>query len=172
MSQVINDQDLRNSRLTFYENDVEKIDKVMEEFLKLSKAKSAILVDKDGHMITRVGSDVGIDVDTVSALVAGSFAATKEMAKLLGEQEFSALYHQGESDNIQISLVGDRTILTVIFDDSTTLGMVRLYVSETVGKLFQIFQEAAEHSRTNPGRPIDSEYSESAKGALDQIFEK
>jgi len=70
--------------------------------------------------------------------------------------------------------VGDRTILTVIFDDSTTLGMIRLYVSETVGKLYQIFQDAKETSKNNPdaGEPIDSEYSESAKGALDQIFEK
>jgi len=172
MSEVTKDSDLRNSRLTFYEQDVEKIDKVMEEFLKLSKAKCALLVDKDGHMITRVGGDVGINQDTVSALVAGCFAATKEMAKLLGEEEFSALYHQGESDNIQISLVGDRTILTVIFDDSTTLGMVRLYVAETLGKLYNIFQEADERQKGEGDRPIDSEYSESAKGALDSIFDK
>lgn len=172
MSEIIKDLDLRNSRLLFYEKDVAKIDKVMEEFLKLSKAKCALLVDKDGHMITRVGGDVGIDQDTISALVAGSFAATREMAKILGEEQFSALYHQGESDNIQLSLVGDRTILTVIFDDSTTLGMVRLYVSETIGKLNDIFIEAKDSHRDMIEPPINSEYSESAKGALDSIFDK
>ena len=55
-------------------------------------------------------------VDTISALVAGSFAATKEMARLLGEDEFTAMFHQGERDNIQLSLVGDRTLLTILFD--------------------------------------------------------
>jgi len=116
---------------------------------------------------------VGINQDTVSALVAGSFAATKEMAKLLGEEEFSALYHQGENDNIQLSLVGDRTILTVIFDDSTTLGMVRLYVSETVGKLNSVFLDMkAIEKRVASDSSISSEYSESAKGALDHIFDE
>jgi len=121
MSGIMTDQELRKSRLTFYEHDLDKIDRVMEEFLKLSKARCALLVDKDGHMITRVGGDARINQDTISALVAGSFGATKEMAKILGEEEFTALFHQGASDNIQLSLVGNRTILTVIFDDSTAV---------------------------------------------------
>lgn len=173
MAERINDQELRNTRLTFYENDIRKIDKVMEEFLKLSQAKCSLLVDKDGHLITRVGGAADFNQDTISALVAGSFAATKEMAKIMGENEFSALYHQGENDNIQLSLVGDRTILTVIFDDSTTLGMVRLYVAETVGKLQELFEEARENQRNGivpEGAEIKSDYSESAKDKLNDIF--
>jgi hypothetical protein len=108
--------------------------------------------------------------------VAGSFAATKEMAKLLGENEFSALYHQGERDNIQLSLVGDRTILTVIFDDTTTLGMVRLYVSETVKRLNLIFEETAARNAKNakegvsPDDALNAGYSDSAKDKLDNLF--
>ena len=168
----MNDQELRNSRLMFYEKDINRIDKVMEEFLKLSQAKCALLVDKDGHMITRVGGELDFNQDTISALVAGSFAATKEMAKLLGEQEFSALYHQGERDNIQLSLVGDRTILTVIFDDTTTLGMVRLYVNEAVKRLNQIFELASSNANGNAGTevPLDQDYSETAMNKLDNLF--
>lgn len=178
MSETTKDLELRNFRLTFYENDIAKIDKIMEEFLKLSQSKCALLVDKDGHMITRVGGGESFNQDTISALVAGSFAATKEMAKIMGEEQFSALYHQGENDNIQLSLVGDRTILTVIFDDSTTLGMVRLYVSETVSKLNELFQEAKERQyseQENGGggdSQINSDYSESAKNLLDNMFDK
>lgn len=177
---MMNDRELRTSRLMFYQKDVEQIDKVMEEFLKLSQAKCALLVDKDGHMITRVGGNVEFDQDTISALVAGSFAATKEMAKLLGEDEFSALYHQGERDNIQLSLVGDRTILTVIFDESTTLGMIRLYVSETVNKLNEVFKGVmqAQLNRVDSdgvggegGSDFESEYSATAKDKLDNIFD-
>mgnify|MGYP003338141122 CR=1 FL=1 len=124
-------QRLRHDRLTFYREDVERIDRLLSEFLRLSGAKCALLVDKEGHLVTKRGELNTIDIDTISALVAGSFAATKEMARLLGEEEFTAMFHQGERDNIQLSLVGDRTLLTILFDDRTTVGMVRLYAAET-----------------------------------------
>ena len=128
------DHGLRESRLVFYSDNMDQIDRVLGEFLRRAGARSAYLIDRDGHLITHVGEAGNVDPDTISALVAGSFAATKAMAKLLGEQEFSALFHQGERDNIQLSLVGGRAILTVLFDDSTTLGMVRLYTSDAVRK--------------------------------------
>ncbi len=127
---MVKDQELRDGRLVFYEADLEKIDKVLEELVRLTSAKSVLLVDKEGHMITRAGLAPSFNQDTISALVAGSFSATREMARILGEKEFSALYHQGERDNIQLSLVGDRTILTILFDEATTLGMIRLYCGE------------------------------------------
>ena len=111
---------LRHDRLTFYKDDVDRIDKLLAEFLRLSGAKCALLIDKEGHLVTKRGELRTIDIDTISALVAGSFAATKEMARLLGEEEFTAMFHQGERDNIQLSLVGDRTLLTILFDDRTT----------------------------------------------------
>ena len=122
---------LRYDRLLFYKDDIDKIDQLLAEFLRLSGAKCALLIDKEGHLVTKRGELRTIDIDTISALVAGSFAATKEMARLLGEAEFSALFHQGERDNIQLTLVGDRTLLTILFDDRTTVGMVRLYAGET-----------------------------------------
>jgi len=45
-------------------------------------------------MVTCCGDTKSIDHQTISALVAGSYAATREMAKLLGEVEFSVLFHQ------------------------------------------------------------------------------
>ena len=167
------DSDLRESRLVFYRNDLGKIDRVLQEFVRLSGSSSVLLVDKEGHMITRAGKMPSFDQDTISALVAGSFSATREMAHLLGEQEFSALYHQGERDNIQLSLIGDRTILTVIFDDSTTLGMVRLYVTETVRKLEDLFNDILKSQKdgTNPDIEELSDMSESAKDTLDALFD-
>ncbi|MEN8148783.1 MAG: roadblock/LC7 domain-containing protein, partial [Planctomycetota bacterium] len=100
---------LRENRLVFYREDIRNINRILREFLKLSNAKCALLVDKEGHMITKQGVTRSFDMDTISALVAGSFAATKEMARVLGEDEFSILFHQGKTDNIQLSLVGDRT---------------------------------------------------------------
>jgi predicted regulator of Ras-like GTPase activity (Roadblock/LC7/MglB family) len=171
------DQDLRADRLVFYRNDLGRIDRVLQEFLRLSGSTSVLLVDKEGHMITRAGRQPSFDLDTISALVAGSFSATREMARLLGEREFSALFHQGERDNIQLSLVGDRTILTVIFDDSTTLGMVRLYCAEAVRKLEDVFSEMARSRSENGGTEALTEMAEldrlrsSARDTLDALFD-
>ena len=49
------------------------------------------------------------------ASTAGNVAATDGLAKLIGEKEFSILFHEGERDNIHISLVAQRVILVVIF---------------------------------------------------------
>lgn len=165
---------LRENRLVFYADLVRDINRVLREFLKLSNAKCAMLVDKEGHMVTRQGVTRDIDMDTISALVAGSFAATKEMARVLGEDEFSVLFHQGKTDNIQLSLVGDRTLLTVIFDEATTVGMVRLYAAETAKRLTDLFARHEADQRLNPHRPppedLASGFVGSAKDKLDDLF--
>ena len=149
------------------------MNRILREFLKLSNAKCVLLVDKEGHMVTRQGVTREFDMDTISALVAGSFAATKEMARVLGEDEFSVLFHQGKTDSIQLSLVGDRTLLTVIFDEATTVGMVRLYAAETAKRLTELF---AKHERMRaqglgPEQPdLQDGFVGSAKNKLDDLF--
>ena len=162
------DESLRSTRLVFYKEDIEIIGKTLNVFLKNANAQCALLVDKDGHLVTKEGETSTYDMDTISALVAGSFAATKQMAKLLGEEEFSLMFHQGKKDNIQLSLVGERTILAVIFDDRTTLGMVRLYSSQVSSKLGQVFTDIS--VRKTEGEKISQEFGQAARGKLDDIF--
>jgi predicted regulator of Ras-like GTPase activity (Roadblock/LC7/MglB family) len=162
------DDSLRATRLVFYKEDIEVIGKSLNTFLKNANAQCAILVDKDGHMVTKEGESSTYDMDTISALVAGSFAATKQMAKLLGEEEFALMFHQGKKDNIQLSLVGERTILAVIFDERTTLGMVRLYSSQVSSKLSQVFNDIA--GRKSEGEKISQDFGVAARGKLDDIF--
>ena len=120
-------------------------------------------------MVTKAGSTEDFDTQAVSALVAGSYAATREMARLLGEEEFSVLFHQGRKDNIQLTLVGDRTILATVFDERTTIGMVRLYAKETSEKLSKIFDEIKNRQREDDDI-LGTEFSESAKSQLDDFF--
>ena len=162
------DDSLRSTRLVFYKEDIEIIGKTLNAFLKNANAQCALLVDKDGHLVTKEGQSATFDVDTISALVAGSFAATKQMAKLLGEEEFSIMFHQGKKDNIQLSVVGERTILAVIFDDRTTLGMVRLYSSQVSAKLGDVFKEISR--RKTEGEKISQDFGNAARGKLDDIF--
>jgi len=164
------DARLKNDRLVFYRDVIERINKVLEIFLARSKSKCAILIDKEGHLITMHGENQVRDMDTVCTLLAGTFAATREWARLLGEQEFSGLFHEGKQDSIQVVLVEDRTLLAVVFDQrETQLGLVRLMSTEVVKKLAQIFEEAM--ARDDPG---DEEFpdidTEGARKALEEIF--
>ncbi len=169
---------IRLDRLVFYKADIDKFDRILRDFINLSKAKCALLVDKEGHMITKQGVTRFVDLDTISALVAGAFAATKEMARVLGEDEFSILFHQGKTDSIQLSLIGDRALLTTIFDDSTTVGMVRLYANEASKSLLKCFrrservhaEEPAEMDA--PAEEIAEGFTADAQSALDDVLGK
>lgn len=119
-------------------------------------------------MVTKAGTTGDIDLQSVSALIAGSYAATREMARLLGEDEFSVLFHQGKKDSIQLTLVGDRTLLATVFDERTTIGMVRLYAKEASEKLNTIFADIAK--REPRADELGDDFQESAKGALDFFF--
>ena len=47
------------------------------------------------------------------------------MAKLIGENVFPAVVHEGERESIFISVIG-RSLLVVVFDERSTLGLVKL----------------------------------------------
>ena len=145
-----------------------RLDSILREFLSLSGAKCALLVDKDGYLVTQQGEAFSFDDDTISALVAGGYGATKEIAKLLGEDEFSVLYHQGRRENIQLTLVSDRVLLTVIFDDRTTLGLVRLYAQEAAKKIADVLEQLQD---SNSGyEAIADDFAANAKERLDNLF--
>ena len=153
--------------LVIHKEQLEQIDKVLTHLLKTAEAKCALLVDKDGHLITRQGFTHSLDTTALAALLAGSFASTKEIARLVGEPEFSVLFHQGKKDHIHVSLVGERSILAIIFDDRTTIGMVRLYareVGEELGDILSKVQSGEEEEK------IDSDFTSSAENRLDDIF--
>lgn len=164
-----NDQKLREYYLSFYVEDIEKIDKVLSNYLALSKAKSVFLIDKSGNMITHKGENHSINIDELSALVAASFAATKEIARLLGETEFTVMFHQGKKDNIHISLIGNKAISVTLFGDDTTVGMVGHYSRELSQKLTSIFEIISKRI-TRHQEQISWDLSASVENKLDELF--
>jgi len=165
-------QNLKLNRLIFYKEDVDLIDKVLQMFLKQCQAKCCILIDKEGHLITHHGETQAYELDTVCTLLAGTFAATREWARLLGEEEFSVLFHKGKKDSIQVNLIGDRTLLAVIFDDRTQLGLVKL-ISEKVSKRLEKIFADSENRKENPDNSMMEgieKLGEAADELLDNIF--
>jgi predicted regulator of Ras-like GTPase activity (Roadblock/LC7/MglB family) len=161
------DSELRRERLVFYEADMDELHSELDAFLELSKARTALLIDRDGHLVTTRGEPLQASADSVSALVAGSFAATKELARLLGEPHFTSMFHQGQRDSIQLQLIGDRTLLAVALDGRTNLGLVRFYAQELTGRLGQVLARIAAEGRTGQ---LSNNFSAEGAAALDQLF--
>lgn len=160
---------MKRDRLVFYTEDVGQIDKILEDFLGASQAKAALLVDKEGHMVTKKGMTKSLDSTGLSALVAASFASTREMAKLLGETEFSVLFHQGSNESIHVSLVADRALAVVIFDDRTTIGMVRLHAGQLTRKLEIVLKRVLTRAPSGD-KGLDGSFETDFEEKMDSLF--
>ena len=83
-----------------------------------------VVIDRGGNVISQFGDMSVMDVTVIAALAAGSFAATKELARRIGEIEFNALYHQGNGSHMFMNSVDDDTIMITVFGKHTTVGLV------------------------------------------------
>jgi len=107
---------MSTAQMVMYEDDFKQLNYVLEKLLREANAKVIFLVDKNGQLISGVGETERFDTTSLASLTAGNIAATGGLAKLIGEKEFSILFHEGEKDNLHISIVGSRVILVVLFD--------------------------------------------------------
>jgi predicted regulator of Ras-like GTPase activity (Roadblock/LC7/MglB family) len=107
--------------------DVAALDGVLGDFLKKAEADLTLVIDRGGNVISQFGDHNVMDVTIIAALAAGSFAATCELARRIGEVEFNALYHQGNGSHMFMNSVDDDTIMITVFGKRTTVGLVRFY---------------------------------------------
>jgi predicted regulator of Ras-like GTPase activity (Roadblock/LC7/MglB family) len=118
--------------------DIEKIDFCLNKVVSTSLAHSVLLIDRSGQLIAHHGNTPGIDILSLSALTAANFGATAEIARILGEEEFTLLFHKGRSENVYFSAVGEHVIIVTLFDDRTSLGLIRLQINKIIGELSTI----------------------------------
>ena len=111
--------------------DVATLDGVLGEFLQKSEADLTVVIDRGGNVISQFGDRDVMDVTVIAALAAGSFAATRELARRIGEVEFNALYHQGNGSHMFMNSVDEDTIMITVFGPKTTVGLVRFYSTGT-----------------------------------------
>jgi predicted regulator of Ras-like GTPase activity (Roadblock/LC7/MglB family) len=154
-----------------YDEEFKRISALIEKLLREANAKVIFLVDKNGQLIAATGATEHLDTTSLASLTAGNIAATGGLAKLIGEKEFSILFHEGERDNLHISIVGTRVILVVIFDSRSSLGLVRLRVKKASLDLANIFEDLARKAESQ-GSPvgIDSPFAEITDDDIDNLF--
>lgn len=162
----------QNTNLVLYEEDVDRIEEEIAKLRQQTNSNLIFLVDRDGQLIASCGDQKDLDTTSLASLTAGNIAATGGMAKLIGEKEFSILFHEGERDNIHISIIAKRVILVIIFDQRSSLGLVRLRVKKSSDSLSRIFEEV-QQKKEKEGQDSDglgSPLEEITDEDIDRLF--
>jgi len=159
--------------IVMYEEEFNQIKQLISKLRVDANAKVVFLVDKNGQQIAAHGEIENLDTTSLASLTAGNVAATDGLARLIGEKEFSILFHEGEKDNIHISIVAQRVILVVIFDERSSLGLVRLRVKKASQELNDVFgriMSKVEKEKANAGGAFESPFAEITDEDIDSLF--
>ena len=155
-----------------FEEDYWAITSVLKELLKNSNSRSILLIDKTGQLIASVGVEPHFDLMSFASLCAADFEANSHLAKLIGEKDFSTLYHQGSDESMYLARVESRIILVVLFDKRTTLGLVRLRVKKALDGLTTILTGLFDKLKyeNEEMKEFDNEFTEELNKEIDALF--
>ena len=157
-----------NPDMVMYEEEFQQIQAVCGRLQRDANSLAVLLIDKNGQLIAESGETETLDTTSLSSLTAGNVAATGGIASLLKEKEFTGQFHEGERTSIHISLVAQRVILVILFDDRSSLGLVRLRVRKASDELGQIFENML--SKADEPEQPPSIFAEITDEDIDNLF--
>ena len=154
------------NQLVLLEDECARLKNLCTQFAKVSRVHDIFLLDKDGQIIVNEGESKHIDVTALASLVAGNVAAIGGLAHLIDEDEFPVQFHQGSRESIHISLVGERLILMLIFDQRSSLGLVQLKLKKIHREILDLIEQI--DFKSNERSP--SVFSEITDEDIDDFF--
>lgn len=157
---------MADTPLLLREQQYHQIKAVLARLRMDSAARVVFLVDKDGQEIASHGEVGTLDTTSLASLAAGNVAATGGMAQLIGEKEFPTLSHEGERESIHISVI-KRVLLIVVFDDRSSLGLVKLRSKQVSLQLSALVDEISREEFKDE----DSEFGEITDEDIDSLFQ-
>lgn len=153
----------------FFAKDVHQITLVLGKFLQKSRAETVLLVDSAGHLVARQGHTSPASEDTITALVAGTYAASQAMAQMLGAREFSSIIPCGDGRCLMILRAGDHALLAVTFADVSSDSLIRAYALDVIRRLEGLY--ARDGATGSPDEKIERKaFDKGIDGALDGVF--
>lgn len=159
---------MTDSPIIMREHQYGRIMSVLTKLRLDSAARVVFLVDKNGQQIAVQGEVGDLDTTSLASLAAGNVAATGGMARLIGEKEFPTLSHEGERESIHICIIG-RALLVVVFDERSSLGLVKLRVKQASRELAVLFEEIAQDS-AQEGAKDDALFAGITDEDIDSLF--
>ncbi|HYP50816.1 MAG TPA: roadblock/LC7 domain-containing protein [Pyrinomonadaceae bacterium] len=151
-----------------HEQQFQKIKTVLARLCVESAARVVFLVDRDGQPIAFHGDIGDMDTTSFSSLAAGNVAATSSMAKLIGEDVFPAVVHEGEHESIYICVIG-RSLLVVVFNERSTLGLVKLRAKRASHEVAALIDEMTQHSEQQKAQS-NAFFAEITDEDIDSLF--
>ncbi len=147
-----------------------QVNEILRELVTSTRSDFALFCDANGNPITHHGKQHVVNLSGLSALAAGNFAATSEMARVVGEKDgFKFIFQEGERRNLFLCNVGFNFLLAIIFDKAVALGLVRIFANKAVESLKQVLDKAAK-AEEKASDFIDSEFGLLLGKELDRSF--
>ncbi len=154
-------------QLVMYEEEHRRIKAVCDRLTRDANAKVVFLIDKNGQLLAAAGQTQEIDTTSLASLTAGNVAAMGGLAKLIGEDDFPNQFHEGVTDSLYMSIVSGRVVLVVIFDNQTSLGLVRLRIKKATEEIDQVLSSVTNRASA-PGDV--SPFAEISDADIDTLF--
>lgn len=146
------------------------ISEILSELAAKTRARTIIFSDMNGHAITQRGISTDLNISNMSALAAGGFSATAEIAKLIGEKkQFKFIFQEGEKNNVYLSNVGDNFLLILIFSSQTALGMIRIYTKRAIDALSELLTNVKEDEQ-KVSQFVNFDFNKYLNEELDKAF--
>ncbi len=122
----------RRKGLVINDRQLDRCDDLLQKLKEVSGSSFLALISTSGQPITTASDEYHPETLSLASLAASSFAATQQLAKILDENEFTLLFHEGKALNLHVSQVTDQVLLIVTFGRETQVGKVRLYTQRAI----------------------------------------
>jgi predicted regulator of Ras-like GTPase activity (Roadblock/LC7/MglB family) len=159
---------MTDTPIIMHEQQFQQLRLILGKLRLESFSRVVFLVDKNGQQIATHGDVGDLDTTSLASLAAGNVAATGGMARLIGEKEFPTLSHEGERESIHICIIG-RVLLVVVFDERSSLGLVKLRVKQASRDLSSLFDELERLSAERRERE-EALFAEITDDDIDSLF--
>jgi predicted regulator of Ras-like GTPase activity (Roadblock/LC7/MglB family) len=135
-----------------------------------TRAEIVFITDSEGHCIASTGEMEDSHLNSISSLIAGSMAAVNGIGQMLKVDKFSTILTESTEKNLHISSINDRTMLIVIFDSSSNLGIIRFRVKSAIQELEKVFITINEKLKTSALEEGASPFEGVSDADIDEIF--
>lgn len=137
--------------LQLTEAQFDEMDHILATLRAEINARSVLLIEANGSVITTKGAVEDTNISALGALVAGDFAATAGIASLIGEDDpFQLNFHEGVNYSVYSGRVVASVYLLVIFSQEVRLGAVLYYTKDTLAKLRPLLEGAVVYQPPPP----------------------
>jgi predicted regulator of Ras-like GTPase activity (Roadblock/LC7/MglB family) len=134
------------------EEDIQRLDEELHDFLSKSDATTALIIDQGGFLIASAGDSRQFDTTTIAALASGAYLANQTIANLVHESNFNSVYQQGERFSMFVLCINEQTMLVVIFKATVSVGAVKYFAMPAARNIANQMDIAAQRE---PGAGLD-----------------